>query len=270
MKPQPSIFETLVGKLPKASEEDRAAAAKPPEPDPQQWQKWDTKTLVGAWQKEQRPEYTSEVLKRMQPTINSAMTSYAPGMDRQLAVKAAKLTLDALHKYKPDFGTEPSTFVFHNLKRLSRYGTRSGNIMPLPEGFVHEQKMLQAVMAKFEDDKGREPSLAELADLTGLSLRKIDKLLERNLVINESATLTEDSGKDTFSQSGLKDDDYFEYVYASVGPTDQKIMEWSSGMHGAKVLSNNEIARKLKISAAAVSQRRNKIQKLMSDVRGLV
>lgn len=265
-----NIFTTLTGKLPKASEADRQAAMAPAAPDPQQWQTWDTKTLVQEWQKDQKPEYTSAVLKRMQPTINAAMTSYAPGMDRQLAVKAAKLTLDALHKYKPDFGTEPSTFVFHNLKRLSRYGTRSGNIMPLPEGFVHEQKLLQSVIDKFEDDRGREPSIAELADITGLSTRKIDKLLERNMVINESATLTDDSGKDTFSQSGLKDTDYFEYVYASVSPIDQKIMEWSSGMHGAKQLSNNEIAKRLRVSAAAVSQRRNKIQKMLSDVRGLV
>ena len=265
-----NIFTTLTGQLPSASEEQRAAAAKPAAPDPAAWQKWDTKTLVKEWQTEQKPEYTSELLKRMQPTINSAMTSYAPGMDRQLAVKAARLTLDALRTYKPDFNTEPSTHVFHTLKRLSRYGTRSGNIMPLPEGFVHEQKLLKAVMDKFEDEHNREPSMSELADLTGLSRRKLDKLLERNMVINESATLTDDSGKDTFSQSGLNDDDYFEYVYASVGPIDQKIMEWSSGLHGAKELSNNEIASKLHISAAAVSQRRNKIQKLLSDVRGLV
>jgi DNA-directed RNA polymerase specialized sigma subunit len=265
-----NIFATLTNQLPRASEEQQAAAAKPAAPDPASWQKWDTKTLVKEWQTEQKPEYTSELLKRMQPTINSAMTSYAPGMDRQLAVKAARLTLDALRTYKPDFNTEPSTHVFHTLKRLSRYGTRSGNIMPLPEGFVHEQKLLKAVMDKFEDEHNREPSMAELADLTGLSRRKLDKLLERNMVINESATLTDDSGKDTFTQSGLNDNDYFEYVYSSVGPTDQKIMEWSSGLHGAKQLSNNEIASKLHISAAAVSQRRNKIQKLLSDVRGLV
>lgn len=265
-----NIFATLTNQLPRASEEQQAAVAKPAAPDTASWQKWDTKTLVKEWQTEQKPEYTSELLKRMQPTINSAMTSYAPGMDRQLAVKAARLTLDALRTYKPDFNTEPSTHVFHTLKRLSRYGTRSGNIMPLPEGFVHEQKLLKAVMDKFEDEHNREPSMAELADLTGLSRRKLDKLLERNMVINESATLTDDSGKDTFTQSGLNDNDYFEYVYSSVGPTDQKIMEWSSGLHGAKQLSNNEIASKLHISAAAVSQRRNKIQKLLSDVRGLV
>ena len=48
---------------------------------------------------------------------------------------------------------------------------------------------------------------------------------------------------------------------------EQKIIEWSSGLHGKQRLSNNEIARRLGISPAAVSQRRNKIDRLMSEVR---
>lgn len=67
------------------------------------------------------------------------------------------------------------------------------------------------------------------------------------------------------------DREYYDYVYKSVSPTDQKIMEWSSGFNkGNKILSNNDIATKLRISPPAVSQRRAKIQDMLSQVRGLL
>ena len=67
----------------------------------------------------------------------------------------------------------------------------------------------------------------------------------------------------------MTDDDYYEYVYNSVSPIDQKIMEWASGK-GGKTYSNMEIAKMLHITPAAVSQRKAGIQKKLSMVRSLV
>ena len=64
--------------------------------------------------------------------------------------------------------------------------------------------------------------------------------------------------------------DFFEYVYRSGGPLDQKFMEWSSGMHGKPALSNQEIAKRLHITPAAISQRKAKIAEKLSEVRGLL
>lgn len=272
-----NIFDELVSKAPKPKEADLQRlkeledAKKPPVVANMPLSDMHTKDLIKAWQADQtRGDYTAELLRRMQPTIKSAMTSYAPGMDNQLGVKAAHLTLDALRGFDPTKGAEPTTYVFHNLKRLSRYSAKASNIIPQPEGFALEQKKVKEAIERFTDDHRREPSMSELADYTGLSVKRLTKLLSANQVINESSTLTDDSGKDTMSQSGLTDNDYFEYVYASVDPINQKIMEWTSGLHGVKPLSNNEIAQKLRISPAAVSQRKAKIQQLLSDVRGLV
>jgi len=228
-----------------------------------------TRDLVSAWQKEQTAERTEELLRRMQPTIKSAITSYGNGMEGKLRIRAANITLDALRTYKPSLGAEPSTFVFHALKKLNRVAANRSNIMPEGEGIALDRKLLKDVIDKFIDRKNREPSDTELADLTGFSRKRIARLLEPNAVVNESSTLTDDSQSATMTQSGLSDRDYYEYVYASVGPVDQKIMEWSSGMNGKQPLSNNAIAAKLKITPAAVSQRRTRIQKLMADVRSM-
>jgi len=266
-----NIFNILSNKLPKPTAEQlQQLSGEGPATKPQDLNSMDNKSLVKYWQKHQDNDVTTLVLKRMQPTIRSAITSYAPGMDKQLSVQAAKLTLEALKAYDPDKGAEPGTFVFHNLKRLNRIGAQRSNIIPQSEARTLEQKSLRAVIDNFRDIYDRDPSDAELADRTGFSIKKINKLLDDTVVVSESSTLSEDSQRSTFTTGGGDDDDYFEYVYTSVGPIDQKIMEWTSGKHGKPMLSNNEIASKLKLSAAAISQRKQKLQKMLSDMRSLL
>lgn len=261
-----NIFTTLTNNLPKPAQQEASSTAQSIPPIA----KAPVNSLIADWQKTQKPELTDELLRRMKPTISAAMSSYAPGMERQLAVKAANLTLDALKTFDPSKGASPNTHVFHTLKRLSRYGIEASNIIPQSEGVIADRKKLEEASNRFIDLHDREPSLAELADATGFSKKKIDKLMSVNSVINESATLAEDSQKDTFASSDLTDKDYFDYVYASVGPIDQKIMDWTSGLGAGKQLSNNDIAKKLNMTAAAVSQRKAKIQKMLSDIRGLL
>ena len=228
-----------------------------------------TADLVKAWQKDEKEDYTAELLSRMKPTISSAFRTYAPGMENRLAVKAANLTLDALRHFNPTAGTEPSTWVYKNLHRLTRFSAQSSNIISVSEAESKDMATVRKAVDDFIDRKGRDPSVAELADLTGLSRKKVDKLLDKlnNVTVSESSTLTEDNQRDTVSSSGLTDNDYFEYVYMSVDPISQKIMEWTSGLHGKPILSNNQIAEKLHMSPAAVSQRKNKIEDKLSDIR---
>lgn len=267
-----SLFDTITQKLPKATEEQKKqlqladqdyAAAAPAKELP-------LKDIVARWQKNPTDEDTSYLLEKMRPTINSAMTSYAPGHQKDLAIKAAKLTLNALKTYDPSKGADPSTFVFHNLKRLNRYANRRTNIIPISEQASAEYRFLQQVKNEFIDTFDREPSDMELADRTGYSLKKVNKLLSGNKVTSETSTINPETNNSTVYGTDVGDDDYFEYVYASVGPIDQKIMEWSAGKHGKPQLSNMEIAKKLKVTPAAVSQRRSKILSMMSEVQGLV
>lgn len=226
--------------------------------------------LVARWQRQQTPELTSAVLDRMKPTISAALSSYAPGNEDAMSVKAANLTLEALKGYNPQYGAAPATFVFHNLKRLNRLSSAQSRIMPVSEALELDRNAARKAAAAFEDEHDREPTAQELADLTGFSMKRISKLFDTEMrTLPESSTLTE-TGDQKRGTSMLTDDDYFEYVYASVGPVDQKIMELSSGKHGVKPLSNNDIARKLKVTPGAVSQRKAKIQQMLSDVRGLV
>lgn len=247
----------------------RLGALEPSDIQGLDYDKMPIKDLVSVWQKNPDEELTSLVLHKMKPTISSAMTSYAPGHNKDLAVKAASLTLSALRTYDPDRGTDPATHVFHTLKRLNRYASRRQNIIPISERASMERRQILGAQAEFIDTYDREPSELELADLTGYSLKKVRKILAGNKITSSSAQINPETQSTNFFTSDVTDDDYYDYVYRSVGPIDQKIMEWSSGKNG-KELSNKEIAERLHITPAAVSQRRAKIMNLMSEVRGLV
>lgn len=267
-----SIFDTITKKLPKATDEQLAQLQEVEDvalPTGQQKEP-DIKDVIKRWQQSPNDADAEYLLDKMKPTINAAMTSYAAGHNKDLAVKAAMLTLKALSTYDPSYGTDPSTHVFHNLKRLNRIVNRRGNIIPVSEQASMEARYVYNKRAEFIDDYGREPSDLELADLTGYSMKKIDKILSRDKVKSETSTLNPETLNSTVASKDVTDRDYFEYVYRSVGPIDQKIMEWSEGAHGQPALSGKEIALKLRITPAAVSQRKAKILKMLSDVRGLV
>ena len=269
-----NIFEQITEKLPKATEDQKRQlaeleGAKLPVDTTVPADKLSVKDVIKRWQTKPTPEDTEFLLTKMKPTISSAMNSYAPGMGKQLGVKAAHLTLQALQSYDPTKGTDPTTFVFHNLKRLNRLAGKRQNIMPLSEVASREGRFLAKVRTDFMDTYDREPSELELADMTGYTLKKINKILNRASVRSDSSMIDEESHESNFTSKDVTDDDYYNYVYASVGPTDQKIMDWASG-RGGKVISNMDIAKRLGVTPAAVSQRKAKIQKLMSEVRGLV
>ena len=267
-----NIFDQITGTLPKQNGQEtvQTVPQQAPSAAPVPAQQLSVKDVVLRWQKNQTPEDTDFLLKKMKPTISAAITSYAPGNDKTLAIKAANLTLAALKSYDPSYGTDPSTHVFHNLKRLNRIVNKRDNIMPISELGAQEARYVGEVKAEFMDMFDREPTNEELADRTGYSLKKIDKILNKNKVRSDSSMVNEESHNSMFSMRDVTDDDYFEYVYASVGPIDKKIMEWTSGMHGKPALANNMIAEKLHITPAAVSQRKARINQLMSQVRGLV
>ena len=56
-----------------------------------------------------------------------------------------------------------------------------------------------------------------------------------------------------------------DYVYYDLDPIDQKIFEWRTGRNGQKVLTVTEIAKRLKMSPASVSQRAKRISQLLAS-----
>lgn len=232
----------------------------------------DTKTqmqqLVLRWKKQKRPQDTKAIIKYLQPTIQSALHTYTPGQQNSFRIKATKLALDSLSQYDASKNTAPSSFVFTNLQRLNRIRRQRQNIIHIPQSQVYLKQQIDKKIAQLQQDLGRQPNIDQICDATGMSKKKLQKLQEGS-IFSESSSINPQNNQSTFGIKDITDKDYYNYVYSSVGDIDKKILQWSMPYKGTP-LSNNQIAKKLKLSAGAVSQRKAKLQQMMSEVRGLL
>ena len=132
-----------------------------------------------------------------------------------------------------------------------------------------DKKNLERAEKDLEDSLGRVPSTTELSDYTGLSLKRIEKLRRANLPMATSQLVNSEGNPISPATRILgdtaKQDAWQEYVYDSLDDRKRAIMERLYGMHGFKQKSPAQIAKELKISTAAISQQRKKIDEALNS-----
>lgn len=224
--------------------------------------------LVPLWQKWRQtrsPKDLSAFIDATTPVLNYAVAHYVPDAERNpiLLAHARMLAVDAAKKYDPRRGSLVN-YLLVNLQRLQRRGAEQRQIIRQPERQAMGVIQLTEAEKDLEARLGRPPSAAELADTTGLSLKKIEKLRKQKFAaIPEAATTA--AGARQLGTETQYSDELLEYAYIDADPQDKIIMEHHFGLHGAPVVSNTEIAKKLKVSPAAITQRLDKIYKNLSQ-----
>lgn len=256
----PGIFEQIKG-LNTSPQNTAPKSVKPTQDDIVQ--------TIADWQKKSTPETTKQILDFIKPTIDSALHTYTPGQQNTFRIKATSYALQSLRNYDVTKKASPKTFVFSNLQRLNRLRRQRQNIIHVPQNQVYMKQLLDSKAAQLQSDLGRPPTDQQLSQALYISKRKLDKLRQQSSVTISQTMSQDPQGHQMLGKSDVTDRDYYNYAYSSVSPIDKKIMQWTSG-YGTKPLSNNQIAEKLHISPGAVSQRKNRIQQLMGQVRGLV
>lgn len=223
-----------------------------------------------SWRQSPGKRTMGNLITAADPIINNAMTSYSGGVPVRSTAKL--LVSEAVKKYDPNKGTKLSTYLMTQLQPLQREARKRRDVIRMPERSQIDLEKLRATERLFKDEEGREPADSELADKLGMSIKRIRYLRER-----ESGPIAEGSFEqetETSFQPGTvtpsAEDAWMSYVHHGLGPIDQKILEWRTGYLGKKILSNNEIAHRLKISPAAVSQRAAKIANQLEEGVGLI
>lgn len=223
------------------------------------------------WKENPTQENTEELYKRISPIVNKAIKLFV-GSDPppQLVSKAKVLAMNALKSYDPK-KAQLNTYLLIHLQVLMRYAAEYNRPIHVPERVAMDWKLIQEKISEFKDEYGREPSDSELADATGLSIKRIEYVRKMRAQVSEGAYSPE-SGSDEESafdpavrnvniEAELA---WIEFVYQDLSPIDQVIMEHTLGLHGKPILSNEEIAKKLNMTPSAVSQRKAKIQELLN------
>lgn len=228
----------------------------------------DITAVIDRWLKYKSAVDSSTLYKYLSPTVDSAIVSYTNG-DKKYRVPAYRIAFDAISTFDPSKGVDVKTHVYHNLKRLNRIHADRSNVVHIPEGVAKDRTILSKAISSFYDEYNREPNDDELSDLTKLSKRRIDKVLNRTTPISGSEAVTEE-GADRVANKGISNDTYIDYLHASSDNIDKKIIELMSGYRGRKVISGAEAARKIGITPAAVSLRMNGLRQKMSELKELL
>lgn len=228
------------------------------EPTPIKKQTLDS--MYADWSRTQNPMYMDNMLNHLSNDIDKAVYAYS-GLNSGPAVKsrAKLLAAKAIKKYSPDSGSSLKSWVYTSLQPLNRY-SRELNPSPVPERAYQQISELKRVESDFYENKGRVASDSELADITGMSLKQLNKVRSMDKKVFSEGTVAFSGDTPVTSQEvvttsnpGFKKD-VLDTMYSSLTPQEQVILEYKLGYNGKKILSNNDIARKLKVSPGRVSQ----------------
>jgi DNA-directed RNA polymerase specialized sigma subunit len=235
----------------------------------------DFDTLYPQWQTAQTPEMNTQLLGTVQPIIDTAVSSYA-GANASPTIKnrARLMALKALQTYDPQRGNV-KTHLLSQLQSLRRLSAKEQNIISLPEQVGLDFQRLSSAENELRDGLSRDPTDDEIADATGLSVRRIRKIRDFHQPVAEGMTAMQMSGSDDAANTDIastlpnytkQTDAWLDFVYGDLSPTDKLIMDMTLGRNGRRRASTQDIAARLNVSPGAVSQRAAKIQ-AMIDTR---
>lgn len=229
----------------------------------------DYRAAFESYRKTPGPQTRGALLRSVKPVLDRAVSSYAPGWPGAMG-HARAMALKAFDTYDPARGTM-RTHLLTNLQHLRRVNSSVATPIPVPERLALDRVHLLSAEDELRDRLGREPGTLELADHTGLSLRRIAAIRRAAPPMNERGIVldgTELQPASAIPGVDLADEMAISLVYGDLAGADQLIMDHTLGMHGRQQLSVSAIAAKLGVTPAAISQRKAKIQRQLDTLRG--
>lgn len=221
------------------------------------------------WKRNPSPHTTGQLLKTISPEIDRGILAHVGSSNPLIRSRAKLLTLRAFSSYDPK-QAKLGTHIVNHLQGLKRVARQQAQILPVPERVALDSSHIERARTDLEDRLGREASMQELSDYTGLSIRRITHVQKFRKPVAEGtvaalAMSEEGGGSAGPAVAQSPTNAWLEMVYMDQDGVNQKIMEWTLGLHGQPVLPNNEIARRLRISQGAVSQRKARIQDTLNQ-----
>jgi len=222
------------------------------------------------WKKAGTPEANAKMLGRIQPMIDQAIQAHVGPSNPLLVSRARRMALDALRGYDPS-RARLRTHLFNQLQGLKRVSRQQSAILHVPERVSLDRYHLERHTQELTDKLGREPSDDELADATGFSPRRLQRVRSYLPAVAEGTLESADpEGRQQIyggviipKQQQARADAVRDLVYGDLSPQDKLIMGHTLGMGGRRPLSNQQIAAKLGRSPGLISQRKAAIQQML-------
>lgn len=224
-----------------------------------------------AWRTDPSTANMRRVVEELKNPIESAVGHYlGQNASPALRHRARLIAAQAVKSYDPSRGASLATHVNQNLRALQRVAPQVVDPLSPSEHFRRHQMEINRASTELQEALGREPTDEEIADLTSLPLRRVSRVRSRMraripLSTYEMTDDDSDDAPDIVGGERTDYDDWVDAVYTDLGEIDRLIMMYRTGYRNSDILSNQEIASRLNISPAAVSQRAKRIQRRLDD-----
>jgi len=215
--------------------------------------------MYETWANDPNNKNLDALLASLSPQIDKSISALVSKPTAAVNSKARLLAIKAVKSYKPGQKAKLTSWVFTQLQPLKRYTQQS---MPAstPERMARQQAELFKFEEEFYDNHGRYPSDRELSDLMKFSKKQLQQIRKFNksrvYEMQQFGANPEDSATAS-EMTGImpdKTEEMIDLFYDSLSPTEQVVLEYRLGMRGKKKLTNSQVAAKLKLSPARVSQ----------------
>ena len=214
-----------------------------------------------------------ELINSLSPIIYQQVHKFkGSGLpETALRLETKRIISDALETYDPT-KSQLNTHVINYGKKLSRFVQNYQNVGKIPEPRLRMVGLYNTVYDNINADKGREPTVPELADAMSVPSIEIERLqteLRSDLGMPDvGAGVEEDSFLDLTQFTDLKfhERQIIEFVYYDSDPIDKKVIEYIFGLGGVIPLkSDKEIAFKLNLTPSALKRRKTKLGKRLTE-----
>jgi hypothetical protein len=220
------------------------------------------------------PESAGRLLRAVDPVIQTGLRAYGgKNANPILRSHAKRIAVNSFRQYDPMQGTLKN-HLLTNLQGLQRLAAKQTQMINVPERVVMEKQMLDRAEHEMRLELGRDPSSLELADRTGLPLKRQRYI--RGYVPGfaqgqvEGMTAGEEGeGMDPAVVQADPVAAKAELIYHDLDATNQAILEHSLGLHGRQPLPPSQIARRLNLTPGAISQRAARIQAMLDEIGDL-
>jgi len=216
------------------------------------------------WKSSPTPGNMERVLKRVDPVVQSEVNRWSGTLARPLLeLEAKRLAAEAISSYSPNRGAALATHVTNRLKKLSRLSYTHQNVARIPEYQTMQYHTFTSAKNSLENQLGREPSGAELAQKLKWSRPYLDRfqrsLRKEFLESGEPPPIFDKPSDD----AGLID-----FIYNDLSPKQQTLFQHTTGYMGSPVLSNNQLMKKLRMSQGQLSYQKRLLTNHIKDVTG--
>lgn len=214
------------------------------------------------WKKTKSPLTLEHLLTKLAPLIHREVTKWGMAVPRvALESKARMLVIDALESYDPNRGAALGTHVTNRLRKLSRSVYPYQNVARLPENKQLLYNTFQVAQNHLYDQHGRDPTVEEMADELGWTKKRVASFQQafdrRELVESEGAYIEDDP-----ATSGVVD-----FYYFGLAPDDKRLFEDITGYAGKRVLSNQELMTKYKLTQGQLSYKKRRFVDQLQNIQ---